>query len=61
MTDVGQVFKTALARPSTPPVPPSEVPMEEVCYFQVEPKQGFGFMRIYTDPADPSLSTKPIR
>ncbi len=35
--------------------------MEEVCYFQVEPKQGFGFMRIYTDPADPSLSTKPIR
>ena len=33
--------------------PPSEVPMEEVYYFQVEPKQGFGFMRVYTDPADP--------
>jgi 5-deoxy-glucuronate isomerase len=33
--------------------PPAEVPMEEVYYFQVEPKQGFGFMRIYTDPADP--------
>jgi 5-deoxy-glucuronate isomerase len=34
-------------------VPPSEVPMEEVYYFQVEPRQGFGFMRVYTDPADP--------
>jgi 5-deoxy-glucuronate isomerase len=33
--------------------PPSEVPMEEVYYFQIEPKQGFGFMRVYTDPADP--------
>jgi 5-deoxy-glucuronate isomerase len=33
--------------------PPSEVPMEEVYYFQVEPKQGFGFMRVYSDPADP--------
>jgi 5-deoxy-glucuronate isomerase len=33
--------------------PPSEVPMEEVYYFQVEPQQGFGFMRVYTDPADP--------
>ena len=32
---------------------PSEVPMEEVYYFQVEPRQGFGFMRVYTDPADP--------
>lgn len=30
---------------------PSEVPMEEVYYFQLEPHQGFGFMRIYTDPA----------
>jgi 5-deoxy-glucuronate isomerase len=27
--------------------------MEEVYYFQVEPKQGFGFMRVYSDPADP--------
>jgi 5-deoxy-glucuronate isomerase len=33
--------------------PPAEVPMEEIYYFQVEPQQGFGFMRVYTDPADP--------
>ena len=33
--------------------PPSEVPMEEIYYFQLEPKQGFGFMRVYTDPSDP--------
>src|SRR6185295_11294903 len=33
--------------------PPSEVPMEEVYYFQVEPRQGFGFMRVYTAPDDP--------
>lgn len=33
--------------------PPSEVPMEEVYYFQVDPKQGFGFMRVYTDRSDP--------
>lgn len=32
--------------------PPAEVPMEEVYYFQVEPKQGFGFIRVYTDPDD---------
>ncbi|HBY61612.1 MAG TPA: 5-deoxy-glucuronate isomerase [Solibacterales bacterium] len=32
---------------------PSEVPMEEVYYFQCDPKQGFGFIRVYTDPADP--------
>lgn len=30
----------------------AEVPMEEVYYFQVEPKQGFGFIRVYTDPED---------
>ena len=30
--------------------PPAEVPMEEVYYFQVHPKQGFGFMRLYTKP-----------
>ncbi|MGH9674805.1 MAG: 5-deoxy-glucuronate isomerase [Bryobacteraceae bacterium] len=29
-----------------------EVPMEEVYYFQLEPRQGFGFMRVYSDPAD---------
>lgn len=34
--------------------PPSEVPMEEVYFFQVEPRTGFGFMRVYTDPADPA-------
>jgi 5-deoxy-glucuronate isomerase len=31
----------------------SEVPMEEVYYFQFEPRQGFGFLRCYTDPDDP--------
>ena len=30
----------------------SEVPMEEVYYFQLQPRQGFGFMRVYSDPAD---------
>jgi len=33
--------------------PPSEAPMEEIYYFQFEPKQGFGFMRVYTDRDDP--------
>lgn len=28
---------------------PTEVPMEEIYYFQLEPSQGFGFMRVYTD------------
>lgn len=32
--------------------PPSEVPMEEVYFFQVDPPQGFGFMRVYTGPDD---------
>ncbi len=27
-----------------------EVPMEEVYYFQTDPPQGFGFMRVYTQP-----------
>ena len=30
-----------------------EAPMEEVYYFQLEPKQGFGLLRSYTDPGDP--------
>ncbi len=30
---------------------PAEVPMEEIYYFQVHPKQGFGFMRLYTKPS----------
>ncbi|MBI3680960.1 MAG: 5-deoxy-glucuronate isomerase [Acidobacteria bacterium] len=33
-------------------VPPHEVPMEEIYYFQLEPAQGFGFMRVYTNPDD---------
>src|SRR5262245_28090947 len=28
---------------------PFEVPMEEIYYFQVDPVQGFGFMRVYTN------------
>jgi 5-deoxy-glucuronate isomerase len=32
---------------------PGECPMEEVYYFQIDPPQGFGFMRIYTDADDP--------
>jgi 5-deoxy-glucuronate isomerase len=32
--------------------PPSEVPMEEVYFFQVDPAAGFGFMRVYTAPGD---------
>lgn len=32
--------------------PPSEVPMEEVYFFQLEPREGFGFMRVYSDPGD---------
>jgi 5-deoxy-glucuronate isomerase len=31
---------------------PAEVPMEEIYYFQLDPPQGFGFMRVYTDPND---------
>jgi 5-deoxy-glucuronate isomerase len=30
----------------------AEVPMEEIYYFQIDPPQGFGFMRIYTDAED---------
>jgi len=32
---------------------PGEVPMEEIYYFQLDPPQGFGFMRLYTDSDDP--------
>jgi 5-deoxy-glucuronate isomerase len=31
-----------------------EVPMEEIYYFQTDPPQGFGFMRVYTNPDDPN-------
>lgn len=34
------------------PENPDEVPMEEIYYFRVEPRQGFGFMRVYTNPDD---------
>lgn len=30
----------------------AEVPMEEVYYFQLDPPQGFGFIRVYTHPDD---------
>ncbi len=33
--------------------PPQEAVMEEVYYFQLQPSQGFGFVRVYTDPDDP--------
>ncbi len=33
--------------------PPAEAVMEEVYYFQVQPEQGFGFMRVYTGADDP--------
>jgi 5-deoxy-glucuronate isomerase len=33
--------------------PPAEVPLEEICHFHVDPRQGFGIMRIYTGPNDP--------
>ena len=29
--------------------PPDEVKMEEIYFFQLKPRQGFGFQRIYTD------------
>jgi 5-deoxy-glucuronate isomerase len=31
-----------------------EVPMEEIYYFQIDPPQGVGFMRVYTQPDDPN-------
>ncbi|MDH7480710.1 MAG: 5-deoxy-glucuronate isomerase [Armatimonadota bacterium] len=34
-------------------VPPNEVPLEEIYYFQLNPSQGFGIIRIYTEPNDP--------
>jgi len=30
----------------------SEVPMEEIYYFQIDPPQGFAMMRVYTAPGD---------
>lgn len=34
--------------------PPNEVGLEEIYYFQVNPAQGFGIIRVYTQPNDPS-------
>ena len=34
--------------------PPNEVPLEEIYYFQVNPGQGFGIIRVYTQPSDPA-------
>jgi 5-deoxy-glucuronate isomerase len=34
-------------------VPPNEVPLEEIYYFQLDPSQGFGTIRVYTGPNDP--------
>ena len=30
----------------------NEAPMEEIYYFQIDPPQGFGMMRVYTAPGD---------
>lgn len=35
------------------PKPPVEAVLEEVYYFQVHPKQGYGLIRVYTDDEDP--------
>ena len=34
-------------------IPPNEVPLEEIYYFQLNPSQGFGVIRVYTQPNDP--------
>jgi 5-deoxy-glucuronate isomerase len=41
---------------------PHEVPMEEIYYFQMDPAQGFGFMRVYTHEgaADPFDHAYPV-
>ena len=31
----------------------TEVPMEEIYHFHIDPPQGFGMMRVYTGPGDP--------
>ena len=56
---VGETVNEPGGWSSSPPhkhdrhAPPGEVPMEEVYFFQVEPPGGFGYMRVYSDPADP--------
>ncbi len=34
--------------------PPNEVLLEEVYFFQVSPPQGFGIIRVYSEPNDPA-------
>jgi 5-deoxy-glucuronate isomerase len=66
---VGETLNPAGNWSSCPPhkhdqfSPPAEVPMEEIYHFQVQPKQGFGFMRLYTKPTaeDPFDETMLIR
>ncbi len=36
-----------------------EVPMEEIYHFHFEPRQGFGMIRVYTDPDDPEPFDEP--
>lgn len=66
---VGETLNEPGAWSSCPPHkhdennPPGEVPMEEVYFFQTEPKGGFGFMRLYThegaaEPFDQSYAVE---
>lgn len=34
--------------------PPNEAVLEEIYFFQVDPRQGFGIIRVYSDPKDPA-------
>jgi 5-deoxy-glucuronate isomerase len=34
-------------------IPPRELAMEEICYFRVDPPNGYGIIRIHTEPNDP--------
>ena len=35
-------------------IPPSEAVLEEILYFQTNPGQGYGIIRLYTQPNDPA-------
>jgi 5-deoxy-glucuronate isomerase len=37
----------------------TEIPMEEVYHFHLDPPQGFGMIRVYTDPDDPDAFDEP--
>ncbi|MEA3366782.1 MAG: 5-deoxy-glucuronate isomerase [Planctomycetota bacterium] len=55
---VGETFNQAGCWSSYPPHrhdedrPPEEANLEEIYFFQVDPPQGFGFQRVYTDNRD---------